>query len=80
MYIYIATMAIMVSMVDRSNITSIQLGKDTKAQLDQLIRNKGETYDQIIKRLIMACDSKRAEALETVFMKGVSAANKKVKG
>ncbi len=36
----------------RSDITTIQISRETKAELDKHIKRKGETYDQIIKRLL----------------------------
>jgi hypothetical protein len=36
----------------KREITSVQISKETKAELDKLIQNKGETYEDIIIRLI----------------------------
>lgn len=51
----------------------------TKAKLDELINNKSETYDGIIRRLISVYEVKHAEKLENEFTKGSNAVKRKMK-
>jgi HNH endonuclease len=61
-------------------ISTIQLSKAMKERLGECTKKKGETYEEIIGRLIDVYNNRRDDAIEREFAKGISAANKKVKG
>ena len=75
----------MVAMVSIDGIysmvrTSVQLSTETKDKLALCAKAKGETYEEIILRLIEVYNNRRDDALEKEFTKFNSAVQRKVKG
>lgn len=66
-------------MAEQRKTTTIQIGIDTRDKLDGIVKNKRETYDQIIKRLIYVYETKYAERYENEFTKGYNAVKRKSK-